>query len=51
VSGEARGISTSLLIGAAFPAAALLLFAIWGRRIPIAEGTSGDDGRPHAAIH
>ncbi|MDQ1581439.1 MAG: hypothetical protein QOD05_2214 [Microbacteriaceae bacterium] len=33
--GEAHGISTSLLIGAAFPAAALVLFAIWGRRIPL----------------
>jgi predicted MFS family arabinose efflux permease len=33
--GEAHGISTSLLIGAAFPAAALVLFAIWGRRIPV----------------
>ncbi|MFI5060074.1 MAG: MFS transporter [Actinomycetales bacterium] len=38
VSGEARGISTSLLIGAAFPAAALVLFAIWGRRIPMTDG-------------
>jgi EmrB/QacA subfamily drug resistance transporter len=33
--GEAHGISTSLLIGAAFPAFTLVLFAIWGRRIPV----------------
>ncbi|MDQ1584234.1 MAG: hypothetical protein QOF36_2288 [Microbacteriaceae bacterium] len=33
--GEAHGISTSLLIGAGFPAIALVLFAIWGRRIPL----------------
>ncbi|GAA1438625.1 MFS transporter [Leifsonia poae] len=49
ISGEARGISTSLLIGAAFPAAALVLFAIWGRRIP---ATAGDEeGAAPVVLH
>jgi EmrB/QacA subfamily drug resistance transporter len=46
ISGEARGISTSLLVGAAFPAAALVLFAIWGRRIPLKSGDSDDTAAP-----
>jgi EmrB/QacA subfamily drug resistance transporter len=48
VSGEAHGISTSLLIGAAFPAAALVLFAIWGRRIP---ADSKSDSETPLALH
>jgi len=45
-SGEAHGISTSLLLGAAFPAAALVLFAIWGRRIPATDGASSGAAGP-----
>jgi EmrB/QacA subfamily drug resistance transporter len=44
ISGEAHGISTTLLIGAAFPAAALVLFAIWGRRIPLKTGDEAGEG-------
>jgi len=44
VSGEANGIATSLLIGAAFPAAALVMFTIWGRRISTADNSDGDSG-------
>lgn len=32
-SGEAAGISTALTVAVAFPLLALLLFAIWARRI------------------
>jgi EmrB/QacA subfamily drug resistance transporter len=44
ISGEAHGISTTLLLGAAFPAAALVLFAIFGRRIPLKTGDEAGDG-------
>jgi EmrB/QacA subfamily drug resistance transporter len=44
ISDEAHGISTTLLIGAAFPAAALVLFAIWGRRIPLKTDDEAGDG-------
>ena len=44
ISGEAHGISTTLLLGAAFPAAALVLFAILGRRIPLKTGDEAGDG-------
>ena len=50
-SGEARGISTSLLLGAAFPAAALVLFAIWGRRIPADGAGSGAGGGGPVGMH
>ncbi len=43
-SGEAHGISTTLLLGAAFPAAALVLFAIFGRRIPLKTGDEAGEG-------
>jgi hypothetical protein len=32
-SGTATGISTALTVGIAFPLLALLLFAVWARRI------------------
>jgi EmrB/QacA subfamily drug resistance transporter len=50
ISGEAHGISTTLLLGAAFPAAALVLFAIFGRRIPLKTGDESGDGDAAPAI-
>ncbi|MFF1635007.1 MFS transporter [Leifsonia sp. NPDC058248] len=50
ISGEAHGISTTLLIGAAFPAAALVLFAIWGRRIPLKTGDEAGEGNAAPVI-
>ena len=54
VGGEAKGISSTLLVGAAFPALALVLFAIWGRRIPVKSGTddgSGGSERASVVLH
>lgn len=42
VQGEARGISISILGGAAFILVAFLLFSIWGSRIPAGADSSGE---------
>ena len=48
-AGEARGVSMAILGGVAFVALAFVLFAIWGRRIPV-DADPGDgaeaSGRP-----